>query len=201
MPYFQIITSPLGYRNHYLAKLLLTLTQISFHLGHTHALQSLYVSHTFHFPSISYNTAIYYIHAPSHFIEAHGFAMPGFQIMEAQVPRKIGDHIVVDFFYTTLFEGSLKHGRIFSERWDTSRVLLDDGKICGHVSVKNTNGKATVQAHKQLLRPQNIWEHIVCKPITAHKVENAIRRGYSDFKGHPNLNHYASMLLDLHKNQ
>jgi hypothetical protein len=164
---------------------------------HSKALQ--FISHTFHFPSISYNTAIYYIHAPSHFIEAHGFALPGFQIKDASVPRKIGDYIVADFFYTTLFERELKHGRVFSERLDTSRVLLDNGKICGHVFIQNTDGKATVQAYGEVLRPKNTWEKVMHRPVTEDKLEHAIRMGYCDFKGHPNLNHYASMLLDRDK--
>jgi hypothetical protein len=157
-----------------------------------------YVSHVFRFPSIPYSTGIYHIHSPSYFIEAHGFALPGFEIYNVKKPIVIKNYIATDFDYKTLFDQGT--ARVFSEQLNTSRVLLMDThgnpSVCGSLCLQNSNGKSTLIAKGDLLRPHTPWEEIMQCRVVEWNVKEAIVSGYTNFKTDMNLKLYMNMILE-----
>ena len=160
-----------------------------------------YVSHVFQFSSISYTSGLYHIHSPSYFIEANGFAMPGFCIQEVQKPKILGDYITADFTYKTYFNQGI--GRVFSERLNTSRVLLSDDKgnpiLYGTLCLENVRGKVLLRANSDMMRPPTVWEEMMKCRVTRSDVERAIARGYTNFKSDMNLKLYLNMVLIKNK--
>ena len=85
---------------------------------------SSYILHSYTFPGIPYSAGIYHIHSPTHFMDAHGFALPGFKITDTRAPQWIGNYIVAEFNFTTHF-GPMA-AKVFSSTPDTSHILVRD---------------------------------------------------------------------------
>lgn len=164
-----------------------------------------YVSHSFSFPSIPYSAGVYHIHSPVHFMGVHGFALPGFQIIETREPCAMGGYISAEFFYKTHFTGNMS-GRVFSSFLNTSHVVLMDpdgipcllGKLTLHRCSSNGHG---ICARADLLRPASAWERMFGgqKLVKESDVALKIKLGYSDFKNDINLHKYVRMVLDCDK--
>ena len=161
------------------------------------------VSHTHHpFPAIPYSAGVYHIHSPEHFMEAHGFALPGFRLLEAQRPKVVGGYVTVGFVYTTYY-GNVS-ARLFSNSLNTSHVLLTDpdgtpcllGKLC--VQPLPSRGFA-LSSHTHLLRRANIWERLFVGAAKERELVRAIHLGYSDFKTDANLKSYVKMVFEHDK--
>ena len=72
-----------------------------------------YILHTYTFPNIPYTAGVYHIHSPVHFMETHGFALPGFRITETCTPQWMGGYVVTEFNFTTHFGGHMS-AKVFS---------------------------------------------------------------------------------------
>jgi hypothetical protein len=172
-------------------------------------------SQIFRLQHLSYTAGVYHIHSPSHFIEAHGFAMPGFRIVETRPPeaKKALDSdapvLSIEFLYTSLFDhpkGRRLRGKIFTHRLNTSHVLLKDSdgqpKVFGTLSLrKSANGTDTfLHAHGNILRgpPRSslLEDMLLCRGVAARDVERAIQRGYRDLNADANLKLYLNMVLE-----
>jgi hypothetical protein len=164
-----------------------------------------YVSHSFSFPSIPYSAGIYHIHSPVHFMEAHGFTLPGFQLIETRKPKSMGGYTTAEFFYKTHFTGKMS-GRVFSSFLNTSHVVLMDpdgipcllGKLTLHRCASNGH---RICARADLLRPASAWERMFGgqKLVKESEVARMIKLGYSNFKNDMNLNAYVNMVLECDK--
>ena len=160
-----------------------------------------YVSHSFPFPSIPYSAGLYHIHSPSYFMEAHGFTLPGFKLMQASKPRLVGEYVMSEFVYRSYF-GNVS-ARVFSNTLNTSHILLmdPDGVPCllGKLSVEKLSARGfTLFAHADLLRPANVWERIFGgrRTVKQSEVLRSINLGYSDFKNDLNLKCYVNLVFD-----
>jgi hypothetical protein len=164
-----------------------------------------YVSHTFSFSTIPYSAGIFHIHSPVHFMQAHGFALPGFRLLETHPPRAMGDCITAEFYYRTHFTGRMS-GRVFSSARNTSHVVLmdPDGIPCllGKLTLYRcaANG-LRICAHADLLRPANVWERLFGgqKLVREDEVARTIKLGYSTFKTDMNLLKYVNQVLECEK--
>ena len=163
-----------------------------------------YVSHSFAFPSIPYSAGLYHIHSPSYFMDAHGFALPGFKLVQASKPRLVGEYAMSEFVYRTYF-GNVS-ARVFSNSLNTSHVLLmdPDGIPCllGKLSLQRLSARGFILfAHADLLRPANAWERIFGGRRTVKQCEvlRSINMGYSDFKNDINPKCYVNMVFDCAK--
>ena len=164
-----------------------------------------YILHTYTFPSIPYTAGVYHIHSPAHFMEAHGFALPGFRITETCTPQWMGSYVVNEFNFTTHFGGHMS-AKIFSGALDTSHILVRDcgGEPCilGRLKVQklSVNGHV-IQARGDLLRPAGVWERMIGgqKLVKREAVERAVKMGYSDFKNDMNLVLYVNIIMNAAK--
>jgi hypothetical protein len=161
-----------------------------------------YLSHVFQFPSIPYSAGVYHIHSPAHFMEAHGFTLPGFRILETCAPKSMGDYVTVEFFYETYFNGRTS-ARVFSSSKNTSHVLLmdPDGVPCllGRLSLEKYPPHGhRIRAHADLLRPANVWERMLGgkRLVKQCNVERAIQVGYSNFKSDMRMKEYMNLVMD-----
>ena len=164
-----------------------------------------YVSHKFSFPSIPYSAGIFHIHSPAHFLEAHGFALPGFKIVETQTPRQTGDYVIAGFCFTTHFTGKMS-ARLFSSSLNSSHVVLmdPDGVPCllGRLYLERCSSRGhRVCAHADLLRPASVWERMFGggRLVKESEVERSIKVGYSKFKNDLNLARYVNMVQECNK--
>ncbi len=164
-----------------------------------------YISHVFRFPLIPFSAGVYHIHSPAHFMEAHGFSLPGFQILETCPPQTIGEYVTAEFTFKTYFCGRMS-GRVFSSMLNTSHVLImdPDGVPCllGRLSIgKCSSNGHLVRAHADLLRPANVWERLLGgkRLVKQCDVERAIKLGYSNFKGSMNMKEYVNMVTECAK--
>lgn len=166
---------------------------------------SFYVSHVLQFPAIPYSAGVYHIHSPVHFMEAHGFALPGFRMLETRTPQSMGDYVTVEFFFATHFNGRMS-ARVFSSALNSSHILVmdPDGTPCllGRLSLGrcSSNGHV-IRAHAELLRPANAWERMMGgkRLVKQCEVERAIRLGYSHFKSDLNLKQYMNLIMECSK--
>ena len=163
---------------------------------------STYILHTYTFPNIPYSAGIYHIHSPMHFMEAHGFALPGFKIIETSAQQWMGNYVVTEFNFTTHFGGPMR-AKIFSGTVDTSHILVRDcgGEPCilGRLKVQKLSASGhTVHARGDLLRPARVWERLVGgqRLVRREGVERAIRLGYSNFKNDMNLMLYVNLVMN-----
>ena len=166
-------------------------------------LSAFYISHAFLFPNIPYSAGVYHIHSPTHFMEAHGFALPGFKILETRAPQSMGNYITAEFLFETYFCSRMS-AKVFSSARNSSHVLVMDpnGTPCllGRLSLSKCGSTGhTIRAHADLLRPANGWERLLggkrlVKPQS--EVERSIKLGYSDFKNDLNLNRYVNMVME-----
>jgi hypothetical protein len=161
-----------------------------------------YVSHTFQFPAIPQSAGIYHIHSPLHFMEVHGFSLPGFKLLETSKPETKWDYVITEFTYKTHF-GGITTARMFSNALNTSHVLLMDTDktpcLLGKLTVKKcASSGLQVQAHANLLRPATAWERMMGGDhlVNEKEVERAIKLGYSNFKNDLNLKLHVQMVLD-----
>jgi hypothetical protein len=167
-----------------------------------------HVIHTHHpFPAIPYSAGVHHIHSPIHFMEAHGFALPGFRLLATHRPKVVGGYVTAEFVYTTHF-GNVS-ARLFSNSLNTSHVLLTDpdGTPCllGKLSVHKLPSRGfSLSSHAHVLRPVNMWEMLFVGGRRAAKqcdVLRAINRGYSDFKMDANLKSYVQMVCEHDKSR
>lgn len=166
---------------------------------------SFYVSHVLQFPVIPFSAGVYHIHSPGYFMEAHGFALPGFKILETRAPQSMGDYVTVEFVFETYFHGRTS-ARVFSSALNSSHVLVmdPDGAPCllGRLSLGrcSSNGHL-IRAHADLLRPANPWERMLGgkRLVKQCEVERAIRLGYSNFKSDLNLKRYMNLIVECGK--
>jgi hypothetical protein len=163
-----------------------------------------YIQHTFTFPNIPFTAGAYHIHSPTHFMQAHGFSLPGFRIVSTQKPVWMGNYVVSEFNFTTHF-GPMT-ARIFSGTLDTSHVLVRDcdGAPCllGRLSVRKLSASGhTVHARGDLLRPASVWERVLGgqRLVRREEVERAIKLGYSNFKNDMNLMLYINIVMNYAK--
>jgi hypothetical protein len=163
-----------------------------------------YISHTFPFPTIPYSAGVYHIHSPSYFMEAHGFALPGFKLLETSKPRVVRDYIYSEFTFRTYFGKTT--ARVFSNSLNTSHVLLmdPDGIPCllGRLSLEKCSARGfIVTAHADLLRPANVWERLFggLRRVRKNEVLRSVNLGYSDFKNDLNFKSYVNMVFDSAK--
>jgi hypothetical protein len=164
-----------------------------------------YTSHMFRFPAIPYSAGIHHIHSPQYFMEAHGFALPGFEMVETKSPQAIGEYVTAEFSYRTYFCDRMT-GRVFSSALNTSHVLLldPDGVPCllGWLSIDKCSANGLlVRAHADLLRPSNIWERLLGgkRLVKECEVERAIKLGYSNFKGSMDMKAYMNLVTECSK--
>ena len=133
-------------------------------------------------------------------MEAHGFALPGFRILETREPETKGNFVTAEFFFETYFNGRMS-ARMFSSSLNTSHILLmdSDGIPCllGRLSLEKCppNGHA-IHAHADLLRPASVWERLLGgkRMVKQFEVEKAIKLGYSKFKGQLRMKEYVSLV-------
>ncbi len=164
-----------------------------------------YISHSFKFPFIPFSAAVYHIHSPAYFMEAHGFALPGFKIVETNAPKSMGDYVTTEFVYTTYF-GTMS-AKLFSSQLNTSHVLLMDSNrvpcILGKLTIRkySTHGHI-VCCHADLLRPSNIWERLFGgkRLVKEAEIEKSIKLGYSNLKSDYYLRKYFDLVLRFPKN-
>ena len=166
-----------------------------------------FISHSFAFPSVPFSAGVYHIHSPIHFMEAHGFTLPGFKIIETRAPESMGQYVVAEFIYTTHFTGRMS-ARVFSSTLHTSHIVLMDPDGVPCLLGKLTLGKCSthghsVCAHADLLRPATIWERMVGGPrlVKEADVEKSIKLGYNNFNTDMNLAHYMHMVLECDRNR
>ncbi len=160
-----------------------------------------YILHTYTFPNIPYVAAVYHIHSPAHFMETHGFALPGFKITSTRRPQRTGNYVVTEFNFTTHFGGQMT-AKIFSGTLDTSHVLVRgcDGEPCilGRLTVRKLSVAGhVIQARGDLLRPTSLWERLLGgqRLVKPENVGKAIELGYRDFKKDMNLVLYATLAM------
>jgi hypothetical protein len=163
-----------------------------------------YVSHTLSFPRIPFSAGVYHIHSPAYFLEAHGFVLPGFKLVESSKPRTVRDYVYSEFVYRTYFGKA--SARVFSNSLNTSQVLLMDpsGVPCmlGKLSLERCSSRGfVVKAHADLLRPSNVWERMFGgrRRVNRDEVQRSINLGYSDFKNDLNFKCYVNMVFDSAK--
>ena len=89
-------------------------------------------------PQVPFSSAVYHIHSPEHFLEAHGLAPPGACVTETFRPVGVrGDHVIA--FNVRTGQGRMS-GRMFSEGACTSHIVLldEDDRVCllAQLSVK-----------------------------------------------------------------
>ena len=179
------------------------LSQLGLLLLCTSLANGYYISHKFSFPSIPYSAGIYHIHSPNHFMEAHGFALPGFEITETRAPKQIGGYVFAEFFFNTHFTGTMS-ARVFSSATNASHVVLMDpnGVPCllGRLNLERCGSTGhRVCARADLLRPSNVWERMFGgqRLVKESEVERSIKLGYSNFKNDVNLAHYVNMVREF----
>lgn len=163
-----------------------------------------YISHSFQFPAIPYSAGMYHIHSPAFFMEAHGFALPGFKIIETHAPKTTGDYVTTEFRYSTYF--GKQSARLFSSHLNTSHVLLmdPDGVPCllGKLTLeKFAKTGHRLNAHAELLRPSSLWERLLGgrRLVKESEVERSIKLGYSNYKTDLNLKLYVQMVFECSK--
>ncbi len=135
-------------------------------------------------------------------MEAHGFTLPGFKIIETHAPESMGEYAVTEFSYKTHFTARMT-AKVFSSTLYCSHVVLMDpnGVPCllGKLTLErcSTHGHR-VCAHADLLRPATVWERMVGGPrlVKEADVESAIKLGYNTFKADLNLAHYVNMVFE-----
>lgn len=166
----------------------------------THA----YILHSYTYPAIPYTAGVYHIHSPLHFMEAHGFSLPGFRITATHPPQWMGAYVVSEFNFTTHF-GGVMQAKIFSGALDTSHVLVRDcdGEPCllGRLRVRKLSVSGhVVEARGDLLRPATLWERLVGgqRLVRREDVERGIRLGYSQFKNDMNLVLYVNLVMSAY---
>jgi hypothetical protein len=77
-------------------------------------------------PQVPYSSAVYHIHSPERFLEAHGLAGRGVRITETFKPVGAGRDNVIAFNLRT--ERGRMSGRLFSDEASSSHIaLLDEG--------------------------------------------------------------------------
>jgi hypothetical protein len=137
-------------------------------------------------------------------MESHGFALPGFKIIETSAPKAMGDYVTTEFTYTTYF-GTMT-ARLFSSQLNTSHILLMDpnGVPCllGKLTLaKYSTTGHLVSGHADLLRPSNTWERLLGgqQLVKEDKVEKSIKLGYSNFKSDSNMRKYFDLVLRCSK--
>lgn len=168
-----------------------------------------YIHHTILFPLIPPSAGFYHIHSPSHFMEPHGFALPGFKIVDTWKPEKRGEFITTEFSFKTHFSSKFMNAKIFSDRLNTSHILLMDPDkkpfLLGKLSVKKHASRGhKLEARGNLLRPATVWERMFGGDhlVNPKEVERAIKIGYSNFREDMNLKAYFKLILELNnKNQ
>ena len=165
---------------------------------------STYILHSYTYPGIPYSAGIYHIHSPTHFMEAHGFALPGFKITDTRAPQWIGNYIVAEFNFTSYF-GPMA-AKVFSSTPDTSHILVRDcsGSPCiiGRLKVQKLSASGhIVHARGDLLRPAGVWERLIGgqRLVKREEVERAIKLGYSNFKNDMNLMLYVNLVMNSAK--
>ena len=166
---------------------------------------SAYILHSYTFPNIPYSAGVYHIHSPAYFMEAHGFALPGFQITKTCAPKWMGNYLVSEFNFTTHFGGPMM-GKMFSGTQETSHILVRDcnGEACimGRLRVRKLSTKGhVIYACGDLLQPSRLWERILGgqRLVKREKVEQAIKKGYSNFKYDMNMMLYVNLLMNVPK--
>ena len=162
---------------------------------------STYILHTYTFPNIPYSAGVYHIHSPTHFMEAHGFALPGFKITKTCAPQWLGNYVVAEFNFTTHFGGSMM-GKLFSGTRETSHILIKDcsGNPCilGRLRVQKISATGhVVHACGDLLQSTRVWEQIIGgqRQVKRENVERAIKLGYSNFKNDVNMMTYVNLVM------
>jgi hypothetical protein len=160
-----------------------------------------YIQHSFTFPSIPFSAGIHHIHSPTHFMQTHGFALPGFKIIATQKPVLMDSYVVSEFNFTTHFGGPMT-ARLFSSTRDTSHILVRDcdGAPCllGRLNVRKLSARGhSVHVRGDLLRPAKVWERMLGgqRLVRREEVERAIKLGYSNFKTDLNLIHYVNIVM------
>jgi hypothetical protein len=162
-----------------------------------------YILHTYTYPNIPFSAGLHHIHAPMHFMEAHGFALPGFKITDTCRPQWMGDYVVTEFNFTTHFGGTMR-AKIFSGALDTSHIIVRDcgGEACmlGRLKVRkhSASGHVVVEARGDLLRPARVWERLIGgqRLVRREGVERAIKLGYSNFKNDENMMLYSNFVFN-----
>jgi hypothetical protein len=159
-----------------------------------------HVSHPF--PSVPYRAGLYHIHSPLRFMEAQGFALPGFRLLETRRPKLVGGYATAEFLYKTYF-GQVS-ARVFSNSLNTSHVLLmdPDGIPCflGKLSLQRLPGTGFIlSATSDLLRPASIWERVFTWRRSRGDVLRAINLGCAGFRNDINLKCYVKMVFDCAK--
>ena len=160
-----------------------------------------YILHSYTYPAIPYMAGVYHIHSPTHFMEAHGFALPGFKITDTCTPQWTGNYVVTEFNFTTHFGPMM--GKVFSGALDTSHILVRDcsGEPCilGRLRVQKLSASGhIIHARGDLLRPVRTWERLLGgqRLVRREEVERAIKLGYSDFKNDMNMVLYVNLVMN-----
>ena len=184
-----------------LVTLILSLLFVIISISPVSAMKS-YISHTFQFPAIARSAGIYHIHSPLHFMEAHGFSLPGFKLLETSHPEAKWDYVMTEFTFKTDF-GGIMTARMFTNTLNTSHVLVMDTDktpcLLGRLTVnKCASTGLQVHAYANLLRPATTWERMMGGDhlVNEKEVERAIKSGYSNFKNDLNLKLHIQMVLD-----
>ena len=133
-------------------------------------------------------------------MEAHGFALPGFEITETRTPKKMGEYVLAEFYFNTHFTRTMS-ARVFSSSTNTSHVVLmdPDGVPCllGRLNLERcASAGHRVCARADLLRPASVWERMFGgqRLVEEREVERSIKLGYSTFKNDHNFALYVNMV-------
>jgi hypothetical protein len=139
-------------------------------------------------------------------METHGFALPGFKLVDTCKPHTQGDYVVTEFSYKTHF-GGIMSARIFSNTLNTSHIILMDPDrtpcLLGKLSVKKFSSRGhELKVFGNLLRPANIWERMMGGKhlVKESEVQRAIKLGYGNFKNDLNLKIHVNLILEKGKN-
>ncbi len=116
-----------------------------------------YILHTHNFPGVPYMAGVYNIHSPAHFLETHGFALPGLEIIDTREPVWVGDCAMTEFKFRTHFNGPMT-ARLFSSTPDCSHLLIRDsgGSPClmGRLMVRRLSGNGlSIRASQRRFAP------------------------------------------------
>jgi hypothetical protein len=112
-------------------------------------------------PQVPYSSAVYHIHSPELFLEAHGLAPRGMRVTETFRPVGRGREQVVAFSLWT--EQGRMSGRLLSQEARSSHVvLLDEGdRMClmARLSVRADGASGvSIQVGPEMVRAVGGWD-------------------------------------------
>ena len=132
-------------------------------------------------PTVPYSSAVYHIHSPERFLEAHGLAPAGVRVTETFKPVATWGNNLIAFNFRT--ERGAMSGRMYSEEPSSSHiVILDEGeRVClmGRLWVKPDGlSGASIRVSTDMVLPVGAWDQAAAfASINSAAVSAAILAG------------------------